>query len=128
MEEWNLEPFEYEYTDNDYRVCSSIKSFYQLKINDIFLQNLRNIKAFSNYIKPKLLQIQSRISISRALTIISAMWREFSTSSNFTAYSNDDEVLDEEANILVRPSARAPMVTLDLLPSEKQTRSTIFFF
>lgn len=77
--------------------------------------------------KPKLLEIQSRLSISKALTILSAMWREFSSSSAYTAYSTNDELADDEAEAGSRPSARGPASSVDIL-TEKQSRSKLYSF
>ena len=59
--------------------------------------------------------------MSKAHTLTSAMWREFSESSGFAVYTV--HIPEEEANVAVRPTARGPMASVDLLPSEKQSRS-----
>jgi len=87
----------------------------------IILQNLRTYKAFNNFIKPKLLEVQTRISMTKAHMLTSAMWREFSESPNFAIYTVEEP--EEESNVVVRPSPRGPMVSVDLLPMEKQSRS-----
>ena len=56
--------------------------------------------------------------------LTSAMWREFSETSNFALYTVEEP--EEDPNIVVRPSPRGPMASVDLLPSEKQSRSKKF--
>uniref|UniRef100_H2YQ32 DNA helicase n=1 Tax=Ciona savignyi TaxID=51511 RepID=H2YQ32_CIOSA len=106
MAEWNLEPFDYQHQDQDY----SILTTYRL---------------FSQHIKPLLARVYPRLPMSRTLTIIAAMWREFSCSPKFSKLQNAPVESEDGSKEGI---SRGPAASVDLVPLaiERKSRSTLF--
>nr|XP_018668322.1 chromodomain-helicase-DNA-binding protein 4 isoform X1 [Ciona intestinalis] len=102
--EWNLQPFEHEHDEQDY-------------------STLTTYRLFSQHIKPMLARVYPRLPISRTLTIVAAMWREFSNSPKF--YKNNQSTSAEVEEGVKEGNSRGPAVSVDLVPVavERKNRS-----
>nr|CAB3230448.1 chromodomain-helicase-DNA-binding protein 4 [Phallusia mammillata] len=105
IQEWNLEPFEYEYTDEDY-------------------QNFTSYKLFSQSMKPKLTNRYPRLPATKTLTIVASLWREFSYSMNVAKLPDDASQTNESSGPSLRQQVlRGPTASVNLLPLAEGKRS-----
>ncbi|XP_076814898.1 chromodomain-helicase-DNA-binding protein 3-like isoform X3 [Clavelina lepadiformis] len=101
LEEWDLDPFEYDYTPEDYLTLSSYRQFRQA-------------------MKQKVAEQYQSLTMPKVLTIVSALWREFSNSEG--PAENDNEVEASGPSLRQLSVIRGPSASVDLLP-EKKNRS-----